>query len=141
MGGAVNVAARLESAADPGEILLGEQTHRLVSDAVRVEPMEDLAFKGKSERVRAFRLLELFEGTAAMARRFDSPLVGRRPELEPLRRASNEVVAERTCVICTIVAGPGTGKTRLAIEFVRSLDGQARVLSGRCLSYGEGTTY
>lgn len=141
VGDAVNVAARLQSAADPGDILLGEQTHRLVKDAVRVETMEELALKGKSQPVRAVRLLQLFEGTAAMARRFDTPLVGRRPELERLRRIFTEVVTERTCVICTVVAGPGTGKTRLAIEFVRSLGGEAQVLSGRCLSYGEGTTF
>jgi class 3 adenylate cyclase len=59
-GDAVNVAARLEQAAEPGEILLGEQTYRLVRDAVEVEALEPLALKGKSAAVPAYRLLEVF---------------------------------------------------------------------------------
>ena len=58
-GDAVNVAARLEQAAAPGEVLLGEPTYRLVRDAVTVEAVEPLAAKGKSEPVAAYRLLEV----------------------------------------------------------------------------------
>src|SRR5947208_16664962 len=56
-GDAVNVAARLEQAAEPGEILLGEETCRLVRDAVEVEPVAPLELKGKAERVAAYRLV------------------------------------------------------------------------------------
>ncbi len=83
-GDAVNVAARLEQAARPGEILIGWETHRLIRDAVRVEPVEPLALKGKSAPVPAFRLLEVVPGAPALARRLDSPMVGRNAELQQL---------------------------------------------------------
>ena len=59
IGDTMNTAARLESAAEPGEILIGEMTYRLVQDAVVAEPVEPLALKGKSESVQAFRLLQV----------------------------------------------------------------------------------
>src|SRR6185436_5125995 len=83
-GDAVNVAARLEQAAAPGEILLGETTRRLVRDAVDVEALEPLDLNGKSEGVPAFRLLEIRAGTQGHERHLDSPLVGRQKELELL---------------------------------------------------------
>jgi class 3 adenylate cyclase len=76
-GDAVNVAARLEQAAAPGEILVGEPTFRLVRDAVEVEPVEPLALKGKEERVPAFRLLAVAADTAGHERHLDSPMIGR----------------------------------------------------------------
>src|SRR5207247_237302 len=90
-GDAVNVAARLEQTAQPGEILIGEPTYRLTRDAVTVEPAEALTLKGKAEPVPAYRLLEVTAGAAAHARRLDSPMVGRDRELrrveEPVDRA------------------------------------------------------
>jgi class 3 adenylate cyclase len=67
-GDAVNVAARLEQHAAPGEILLGEDTHRLVRHAVDVEPVEPLELKGKAERVPAWRLLGVRDVTSSVAR-------------------------------------------------------------------------
>src|SRR2546429_4466104 len=72
-GDAVNVAARLQQAALPGEILLGETTLRLAGDAVEAEPLEPLTLKGKREPVHAWRLATV--STASAERRFDSPLV------------------------------------------------------------------
>src|SRR5207248_3361636 len=83
-GDAVNVAARLQQAASPGQILLGSETHVLVADAVRVKPVEPLALKGKSEPVAAWRLLDVIAGAPAYTRRTDAPFVGRRAELAPL---------------------------------------------------------
>jgi class 3 adenylate cyclase/tetratricopeptide (TPR) repeat protein len=140
-GDAVNVAARLEQAAEPGEILLGEETHRLVRDAVRVEPVEPLELKGKAERVRAWRLLEVTPGAPAFARRLDSPLVGRDEELARLRKVFEEAVAEPACRVATIVGDAGAGKSRLATELVATLGDRARTLWGRCLPYGEGITF
>ncbi len=80
-GDAVNVAARLEQAAEPGEILLGDATLALARDAVEVEPVEPVSAKGKPEPVPACRLLRVVEGAPAFERRLDSPLVGRRAEL------------------------------------------------------------
>jgi class 3 adenylate cyclase/tetratricopeptide (TPR) repeat protein len=141
IGDAVNVAARLEQAAAPGEILLGEATHRLVRDAVQVGFVDPLELKGKTELVRAFRLIEVLEDTAGHVRHLDSPMVGRERELEMLQRALDRVITERTSQLFTLLGPAGVGKSRLVGEFVSGHANSATVLRGRCLSYGEGITY
>ncbi len=79
-GDAVNVAARLEQAAQPGEILIGEETLRLVRDAVEVEEVEPLELKGKAEPVAVHRLLSA-HGAEGFTRHLDAPMVGRETEL------------------------------------------------------------
>jgi len=140
-GDAVNVAARLEQAASPGQILLGESTHGLVKDAVRVEPVDPLDLKGKAEPVGAFRLTEVREDTAGHARHLDSAMVGREKELGMLERALDRVLTERTSHLFTLLGPAGVGKSRLVQEFVSGPGTDATVLRGRCLSYGEGITY
>ena len=140
-GDAVNVAARLEQAAAPGEILLGESTHRLVKDAVEVTSVEPLDLKGKADPVRASRLDVVLEDTAGHARHLDSALVGRHKELEMLDHALDRVVTERTSHLFTLLGPAGVGKSRLVWEFVAGPGTEATVLRGRCLSYGEGITY
>ena len=140
-GDAVNVAARLEQAAAPGEILLGESTHRLVKDAVEVTPVEPLDLKGKADPVRASRLDVVLEDTAGHARHLDSALVGRQKELQMLDHALDRVVTERTSHLFTLLGPAGVGKSRLVWEFVAGPGTEATVLRGRCLSYGEGITY
>jgi class 3 adenylate cyclase/tetratricopeptide (TPR) repeat protein len=140
-GDAVNVAARLEQAAAPGEILLGDATFRLVKDAVAVEPVEPLDLKGKAEPVGAFRLTEVREVTAGHSRHLDSAMVGRDKELEMLERALDRVLTERTSHLFTLLGPAGVGKSRLVQEFVSGPGTDAMVLRGRCLSYGEGITY
>jgi class 3 adenylate cyclase len=140
-GDAVNVAARLEQAAPPGEIYLGEQTLELVRDAVTVEAVEPLDLKGKSEPVPAYRLVEVADQVAQPGRRLGSPLVGRERELEVLRAAFDRAVQGRTCELVTLVGPAGIGKSRLAEDFGHSLGAEAQVVAGRCLSYGEGLTY
>src|SRR6266545_6284962 len=140
-GDAVNVAARLEQAAQPGEVFLGEQTYRLVRDAIDVEPLEPLALKGKSEAVRAYRLLALIEGAPALARRLDTPFVGRSKELGRLLASFERSVEERIPLLVTVLGPAGIGKTRLAAELVAQVAERATVLQGRCLSYGEGITF
>ena len=139
-GDAVNVAARLEQAAEPGTVLIGEETLRLVRDAVVAEPVPPLEVKGKSERLVAFRLVEVTAGVAGVARRLDSPMVGRERELARLRQTFEAATADRSCQLFTILGTPGVGKSRLVEEFVGSL-GEATVLRGRCLPYGEGITF
>ncbi len=136
-GDAVNVAARLEQAAQPGEVLLGAETFSLVRDAVDVEALEPLVLKGKSEPVPTYRLLAL---RAGVERRLDAPMVGREREQRMLADAWERAGSERACQLFTILGAAGVGKSRLAAEFLGSLDG-ATVLRGRCLSYGEGITY
>ena len=140
-GDAVNVAARLEQAAGPGEVFLGEETRRLVRDAIRAEAVEPLTLKGKAEPVPAWRLLEVQAGAPGYERRLDSPLVGRRREFDLLRRAYERSAAERACSLFTILGPAGVGKSRLVGELVAELGESANVLSGRCLSYGDGITF
>jgi class 3 adenylate cyclase len=140
-GDAVNVAARLEQVAQPGEILIGEQTRGLARAAIEVEPVEARSVKGKREALPAHRLLRVVEGAPAFERRFDAPLVGRQEELARIRSAFDEAVVERRCRRVTVFGPPGIGKSRLAREVVANLANEAAVLSGRCLPYGEGITY
>ncbi|MGH2995201.1 MAG: adenylate/guanylate cyclase domain-containing protein, partial [Gaiellaceae bacterium] len=140
-GDAVNVAARLEQAAAPGEILLGDQTRRLVKDAVELEAVDPLALKGKTDAVEAWRLLGLLEGAPGFARRLDAPLVGRADELDRLCREYERARDGPACGLCTVLGAAGVGKSRLASELAESVEGEATVLVGRCLSYGEGITY
>jgi class 3 adenylate cyclase/tetratricopeptide (TPR) repeat protein len=139
IGDAVNVAARLEQGAAPGETLLGEATYRLVRDAVTAEPVEALAAKGKSRPLTAFRLVGLVEGAEFIRRRLDSPLVGRENELAQLQRAYDHAVSERVAYLFTLLGPAGIGKSRLVRELHDRVD--ARLLTGRCLPYGEGITY
>ena len=138
-GDAVNVAARLEQAAAPGETLLGEATYRLVRDAVRAEPVEPVVAKGKSEPLTAFQLRGLVEGAEFIPRRLDSPLVGRDNELAQLQRAYDHAVAERVAYQFTLLGAAGIGKSRLVSELHDRVE--TTLLTGRCLPYGEGITY
>ncbi len=135
-GDAINIAARLEQAAQPGEVLLGGPTLALVRSAVEVEKVAPLALKGKAEPVPAFRLLAV---NGNLERRFGTRMVGRKRELRSLEDALSRAVADRSCQLFTILGTAGVGKSRLVAEFVASLD--ARVIRGRCLSYGDGITY
>jgi class 3 adenylate cyclase/tetratricopeptide (TPR) repeat protein len=138
-GDAVNLAARLEQAAAPGEIVIGPQTWRLVRDAVTAEPLEPLRLKGKSLPVAAYRLLQVRGDAGPRVRRAEAPLVGRHSQLRMLGDAFANVVRERSCSLFTILGTAGIGKSRLTAEFLRDIDG--RILTGRCLSYGQGITY
>ena len=139
-GDAVNVAARLEQAAPNGEILIGAATQALVRDAVRVEAVEPLELKGKSEPVETYRLLELV-GDEAVTRNLETPLVGRERERQRLWRDYEDAVADRTCRLFTLLGPAGIGKSRLVADFLDRVGDSADVLRGRCLSYGEGITY
>src|SRR5918992_5559928 len=138
-GDAVNLAARLEQAAAPNEILLGEDTLALVRHGVVAEPLEPLPVKGKQKPVSAWRLISV-HGTSARERRLDVPMVGRELELRRLLAAFEHTVRERSCALATILGAAGVGKSRLAHEFIASLDGAA-VVRGHCVSLGEGITY
>jgi len=135
-GDAVNVAARLEQAAQPGEVLVGQPALALVGDWAEVEPVEPLELKGKAEPVSAFRLLRVRE---APERTHDAPFVGRRRELAILAEGWELTKAEQICELVTLVGDAGVGKSRLVAEFLASID--AGVVRGRCLPYGEGITY
>jgi class 3 adenylate cyclase len=137
-GTAVNVAVRLEEAAMPGEILLGEATHRLVSYAVDAEAIEGVDLGGALGQTKAFRLLEV----GAVPRPLGAAsFVGRDDELAVLRAAVAGVRAERRSRVITVVGDAGLGKTRLLSELITSLGRDERALIGRCASYGDGATF
>jgi class 3 adenylate cyclase/tetratricopeptide (TPR) repeat protein len=140
-GDAVNVAARLEQAAEPGEILLGPVTHRLVREAVRAEGIAPLELKGKTKALEAWRLVEVLPEAPAFTRRLDAPFVGRGKELAVLHEAFETARANSACQLVTVTGPPGIGKSRLVRELIASVGDGARVVVGRCLSYGEGITY
>jgi class 3 adenylate cyclase len=140
LGDAVNVAARLEQVAAPGEVLLGQSTYRLVRDAVEAERVTPLYLKGKGAPVVAYRLGQVDPGAPGHARRQDAPIVGREPELRLVAWMYERVVATASCHLLTVLGQAGVGKTRLVGEAVADLPG-ATVLRGRCLSYGEGITW
>ena len=140
-GDMVNVAARLEARAQPGEIVMGAATYRLVRDAVTVEELEPLELKGKSQPVAAYRLIDLAPDAPGLARRLESPLVGRSLELAELLEAFEEAVGQSTCRAVTLLGDAGAGKSRLAHELATVVGERAAVLEGRCVPYGEGITY
>jgi len=140
-GDAVNVAARLEQAAAPGEIVLGPLTYQLVRDAVQAERLEPLALKGKAQPILAYRLVALSAGAQGHARRLDAQLVGREVELAALSHAFATVASGRQVQLLILLGQAGVGKSRLAAEFLASVSSEATVLTGRCLPYGEGITY
>jgi class 3 adenylate cyclase/tetratricopeptide (TPR) repeat protein len=139
-GDAVNVAARLEQAAQPGEILIGDSTRRLAESALELERIDPIDAKGKSEPLAAHRLLGVKADAPAFERRFDAPFVGRDGELEQLTQAYAHAGRDNACHLFTVLGPAGIGKSRLVYEFVAAHP-EARVLRGRCLAYGEGITY
>jgi class 3 adenylate cyclase/ATP/maltotriose-dependent transcriptional regulator MalT len=140
-GDPVNVAARLEQNAPPGEVLLGPLTYELVRDAVHVEEVEPLSLKGKAEPFPAYRLIEVKSGEAGVRRTLETPLVGRDGELQQLISGFDHAVerGERKCI--AVVGDAGIGKSRLAAAMIEAVGDRATVLEGRCLPYGEGITF
>jgi hypothetical protein len=140
-GDSVNMAARLEQAAPPGEILLSGSTLRLVRDAVDVEPVEPLTLKGKPEPFPAFRLVSVDALGEGVARRSGEALVGRSEELSQLEQACERAVDQRRCWMVTVMGEPGVGKSRLVDAFADLVSPRATIFRGRCLSYGTGITF
>jgi class 3 adenylate cyclase/tetratricopeptide (TPR) repeat protein len=140
VGDAVNVAARLEQTAGPGEIVLGPDTYALVRGSVTVEEGRPLSLKGKAATITGYRLIDVRPSLEAPQR--DTPaFVGRDDELDALRRAFDRSVDEGSCLLMTVLGAAGVGKSRLANEFAERVSQDARVLRGRCLPYGDGITF
>jgi class 3 adenylate cyclase/tetratricopeptide (TPR) repeat protein len=135
-GEAVNLAARLQQAARPGEILLGPGARRLAAGAVEVEDAGPLEIKGRPEPLWTWRAVRVHEPHRVAV----APFVGREAELELLANSLARAVRDRRGQLVTVFGEPGLGKTRLVTEFVESLE-RVTTLSGRTLPYGEGVTY
>lgn len=141
VGDTVNLAARLQSAAAPGTIVISERTRRLAGPVFAYEDLGEIEVKGKSEPVRIHRVLAAVEGTgrsrgiAGMM----SPLVGRQREFSTLLQRTEEL-REGTGSIIAIIGEAGLGKSRLVAEWRRQVEGEdaddLRWIEGRCLSFG-----
>ena len=127
VGDPVNVAARLEAAAAPGEVLVGPETHRLARDVLHLETVEPLSLKGKRELVIAARLLPGAGPGPAPA----TPLVGRDADMATLTSAFDDAVDTAAARLITVVGAPGLGKSRLAVELAGALEDRARVIEVR----------
>jgi len=136
IGDSMNTASRLQSGAEPGQVLIGEPTWRLVRDAVSAEAVEPLDAKGKAEPVSAWRVIEVHTVVAGS----ETPLVGRDRHLSVLHQALQDAIDDQACVLVTVLAPPGVGKSRLAVAFADVVRERARVLVGQTPSYG-GVTF
>jgi class 3 adenylate cyclase len=138
-GASVNLAARLQQAAEPGGVLLDAETCALVAGRVICGDPRLLSVKGKLRPVEAHPLVEARDDAAGAGGA--TPFIGRREELERLVELFEEARSLATCRIAVVIGEAGVGKTRLAQEFVRVAAEDSRVLYGRCLSYGDGIAY
>jgi class 3 adenylate cyclase/tetratricopeptide (TPR) repeat protein len=138
-GIAINTAARLQQAAQPGEVLLGPGVERLTRQVVVTEPLGAKTARGFPEGVEAWRVVSVAE---AAGRRLTVtvPVIGREEELELLHNTLSRAVRDRRAHLVTVFGAPGVGKSRLAREFVDGVE-RSTILTGRCLPYGEGVTY
>ena len=137
-GEAVNLAARLQQHAEPGQILMGPAAHRLTLGRVEVEEIGPVDVRGREDPVWAWAAVSA-DGRQP-ARVAVTPLIGRDHELELLENTFARAVRDRRAHLFTVYGEPGVGKTRLTNEFLASLEGTT-ILSGRCLPYGESITY
>jgi class 3 adenylate cyclase len=142
-GDAVNVAARLQQHASPGEVLVGQRTQAATSRTIAYREHEALDAKGKSEPVACWVAVSAAHEQAPPPRGvagLSAPLVGRNEELAVLTAVAARVERERAPQLVTLFGPAGVGKSRLVSELVERLPG-ARLVKGRCLSYGEGVTF
>jgi class 3 adenylate cyclase/tetratricopeptide (TPR) repeat protein len=137
IGDVMNTASRLQSAAEPGEVLIGEPTWRLVRTHVVADAVEPLHAKGKAEPVPAWRLVTVRPMEAWSA----TPFVGRDRHMRLLENALEDAIDARAGVLVTVLAPPGVGKSRLAAAFASEVQERATVLVGQTPSYGEGVTF
>jgi class 3 adenylate cyclase len=141
VGDAVNTAARLQAAAQPGEILIGADTAAMVRAQVGIEPVPPLRLKGKAQPVPAWRVSQPVRTDRDPESRM-TPFVGRADELAELHRAFTRAAGRGQACLLTVLGTPGIGKSRLVREFLAGVSpGQATVLSARCRAYGRGLTY
>ena len=138
-GEAVNVAARLQQSAGPGEILVGAAAHRLTDGPIDTENIGPLELRGFRNPIAAYRVLGAVDGQPKRVA-ISAPFVGRESELDLLENTLTRTIRDRRPHVFTIYGEPGVGKSRLLREFLAGVEG-VTILGGRALPYGEGVTY
>ncbi len=146
LGDAVNSASRIQGAAEPGSVLVDEATWRAAVGAIAFAEVGTLTLKGKEQAVRAWRALRVVAQRRGVGRAegLEPPFVGRDAELRLVKELFHATVDERRARLVSVTGVPGIGKSRLAWEFLKYVDGLAgevRWHQGRSPAYGEGVTF
>ena len=145
-GDLVNTAARIQSTAEPGTVLVGDATRRSSEQTIVYEDAGSHELKGKAEPAQLFRALRVASGRrgALKSTALEPPFVGRDRELRLVKELFHASADERTAHLVSAMGIAGIGKSRLAWEFYKYFDGLVDNIywhRGRCLAYGEGVTY
>ncbi|MDQ3671124.1 MAG: AAA family ATPase [Actinomycetota bacterium] len=145
-GDLVNAASRAQAAAEPNTVLVGEATRRATEAAIAYSDADMHEVKGKAEPIALARALRVTAGRrgGARAEALEPPFVGRERELRLLKELFHANAEERRSNLASVVGVAGIGKSRLAWELYKYLDGIAQEVlwhTGRCLAYGDGVTY
>ncbi len=145
-GDLVNTAARLQSVAAEGTVLVGEATHRAASASIAFEEAGEQALKGRAAPVAAWRALRVVaeRGGRNRSETLEAPFVGRADELRLLKDLFHATGREGRARLVSVVGPAGIGKSRLAWEFVKYIDGLVEPVwwhDGRSPAYGEGITF
>jgi class 3 adenylate cyclase/tetratricopeptide (TPR) repeat protein len=138
-GEAVNVAARLQQSAGPGEILIGDAAYRLTDGRIETENVGPLELRGFRRPIGAYRALAAVDGGQPRVT-VSAPFVGRESELFLLENTLSRTIRDKRPHVFTVYGEPGVGKSRLLREFLAGVEG-VTILTGRALPYGEGVTY
>jgi class 3 adenylate cyclase/tetratricopeptide (TPR) repeat protein len=145
-GDLVNTASRIQSAADPGQVLVGEATRRATEAAIAFEGAGEHELKGKTDRVSLWRALRVTAGVGGALRSvgLETPFVGRERELRLVKELFHACADDRKAHLVSVIGIAGVGKSRLGWEFFKYVDGVSEGVwwhRGRCLAYGEGVAF
>src|SRR3984957_18300937 len=146
LGDTVNSASRVQSVAEPGSVFVDESTWRAASSAIAFEEVGSLELKGKSVTVNAWRALRVVAQRKGLGRaeRLEPPFVGREEEIRLIKELLHATAREKRARLVSVTGIPGIGKSRLAWEFLKYVDGLADTVywhEGRSRAYGEGITF
>jgi class 3 adenylate cyclase/tetratricopeptide (TPR) repeat protein len=145
-GDLVNTASRVQSAAEPGTLLVGEATRRASEATVVFEDAGSFSLKGKEGETRLWRALRVVSGRGGSLKSqgLEAPFVGRDRELRQIKELFHVCADEKRAQLVSVTGIAGIGKSRLAWEFYKYFDGIEQTIywhRGRCLAYGEGVAY
>ncbi len=145
-GDLVNTASRLQSEANPGTVLVGEATYRAAANAIAFAEVGPLSLKGRDEPVTAWRAVRVVgqRGGAGRTEAMEPPFVGRTEEVRLIKELLHSTGREGKARLVSVVGIGGIGKSRLAWEFLKYVDGLAETIywhKGRCPAYGDGVTF
>jgi class 3 adenylate cyclase/tetratricopeptide (TPR) repeat protein len=145
-GDLVNTASRIQSAAEPGGVLVGEATYHAAEGAIAFEDWGELELKGKAEPIRAWRAVRVIAQRRGVGRAagLEPPFVGRDDELRLVKDLLHGTAREQRARLVSVTGLPGIGKSRLAWEFLKYVDGLAEPFywhQGRSPAYGDGVTF